>query len=89
MLTNKHVWEINNSKLDLECYDSKTFNAETEWKIKLYPKEYGPGFGSHLSLYLALSNPSTLSPVSKIYAQITLRIVDQKQAKHHFGKANY
>ncbi|QHO15912.1 uncharacterized protein DS421_10g299020 [Arachis hypogaea] len=24
----KHVWEINNSsKLDLECYDSKTFNA--------------------------------------------------------------
>ncbi|XLR38932.1 hypothetical protein S83_023592, partial [Arachis hypogaea] len=55
-------------------------------KIKLYPKEYGPGFGSHLSLYLALSNPSTLSPVSKIYAQITLRIVDQKQAKHHFGK---
>ncbi|RYR75914.1 hypothetical protein Ahy_A01g000516 [Arachis hypogaea] len=89
--TYKHVWEINNySKLDLECYDSKTFNAGSyEWKIKLYPKGNGPGFGSHLSLYLALSNPSTLSPVSKIYAQITLRILDQKQAKHHFGKANY
>ncbi|XP_057734010.1 uncharacterized protein LOC130949224 [Arachis stenosperma] len=89
--TYKHVWEINNfSKLDLECYDSKTFNAGNyEWKIKLYPKGNGPGFGSHLSLYLALSNPSTLSPASKIYAQITLRILDQKQAKHHFGKANY
>ncbi|KAL1334317.1 hypothetical protein AAHE18_11G168400 [Arachis hypogaea] len=89
--TYKHVWEINNfSKLDLEFYDSKTFNAGNyEWKIKLYPKGNGPGFGSHLSLYLALSNPSTLSPVSKIYAQITLRILDQKQAKHHFGKANY
>ncbi|KAJ1418701.1 TRAF-like [Sesbania bispinosa] len=87
----KQVWDINNfSKLDSECYDSKPFNAGNyKWKIKLYPKGKDAGLGSHLSLYLALANPTALSTGSRIYAQIILRILDQKQAKHHFGKANY
>ncbi|KAJ1403029.1 TRAF-like [Sesbania bispinosa] len=87
----KQVWEINNfSKLDSECCDSKPFNAGNyKWKIKLYPKGKDAGLGSHLSLYLALADPTALSTGSKIYAQIILRILDQKQAKHHFGKANY
>ncbi|KAK7264772.1 hypothetical protein RJT34_32382 [Clitoria ternatea] len=90
-ITYKHTCEFDNvSKLDSESYDSKPFNAGNQkWKIKLYPNGKGTELGGYLSLYLALANPSTLSPGSKIYAQIILRIHDQKQAKHHFGKANY
>ena len=61
-------------------------NDVSSRKIKLYPKGKGAGLGSYLSLYLALDEATTLSPVSKIYAQTILRILDQKQAKHHFGK---
>ncbi|KAK7363417.1 hypothetical protein VNO77_05560 [Canavalia gladiata] len=86
----KHLCEFDLSTLDSECLDSKPFNAGNyTWKIKLYPKGKSAELGSSLSLYLALADPSTLSPSSKIYAQIILRILDQKQAKHHFGKGNY
>ncbi|KAK7388061.1 hypothetical protein VNO78_22864 [Psophocarpus tetragonolobus] len=90
-ITYKHLYEFDNlSKLESECSDSKPFNAGNfKWKIKLYPNGKGAEMGNYLSLYLALADPSTLSPGSKIYAQIILRILDQKQAKHHFGKANY
>ncbi|CAJ1940732.1 unnamed protein product [Sphenostylis stenocarpa] len=87
----KHLYEFDNlSHLNSECCDSKPFNAGNfKWKIKLYPNGKGAELGNYLSLYLAFADPSTLSPTSKIYAQIALRILDQKQAKHHFGKANY
>ncbi|XP_027333122.1 TNF receptor-associated factor homolog 1a [Abrus precatorius] len=90
-ITYKHQGEFDNfSKLDSEYYESKAFNAGNyKWKIKLYPNGKGAEVGSYISLYLVLANPSALSPSSKIYAQIILRILDQKQAKHHFGKANY
>jgi len=55
-------------------------------KIKLYPKGKGAELGNYLSLYLALADPLALSTCSKIYAQIILLILDQKQANHHFGK---
>ncbi|KAK7268874.1 hypothetical protein RIF29_21583 [Crotalaria pallida] len=89
--TYKHVWEVTNfPKLDSECCESKPFNAGNyTWKIKLYPKGKDVGLGNYLSLYLALADPTTLPQGSKIYAQIVLRILDQKQGKHHFGKANY
>jgi len=54
--------------------------------IKLYPNGKDAELGNYLSLYLTLADPSALSHGSKIYAQITLRILDQKHAKHHFGK---
>ncbi|XP_061345820.1 ubiquitin C-terminal hydrolase 12-like, partial [Gastrolobium bilobum] len=77
-------------KLDSECCDSKPFNTGNyEWKVKLYPKGKGAELGSYLLLYLALANPTALPPGSKVYAQTVLRIIDQKQAKHYFGKGNY
>ncbi|CAB4293035.1 unnamed protein product [Prunus armeniaca] len=87
----KHVWKIDNfSKLDAEFYDSKTFiSGDQKWKIQLYPKGKGNGIGTHLSLYLALADPKSLPPGSKIYADITLRILDQVNARHQFGKGNF
>ncbi|OIV89381.1 hypothetical protein TanjilG_22344 [Lupinus angustifolius] len=91
-ITYKHIWGIENvlSKLDSECHVSKPFNAgKYEWVIKLYPKGKGSGVGSgYFSLYLALADPKTLPPTSKIYTQIILRIVDQKQSSHVVGKFN-
>ncbi|XP_021808691.1 uncharacterized protein LOC110752363 [Prunus avium] len=75
----KHVWKIDNfSKLNAESYDSKTFIAgDQKWKIELYPKGRDSGTGSHLSLYLALADQTSLPPTSKICAEFTLRIIDQ------------
>ncbi|KAK2358456.1 TRAF family protein [Trifolium repens] len=89
-LSYKHTWEIKDfSKLDSECFDSKPFNAGNyTWKIKLYPKGKDNDLGKYLALYLTLANPTSLSPGSKIYAQTTLRIFDQKQGQNQFGKAN-
>ncbi|TXG71473.1 hypothetical protein EZV62_000052 [Acer yangbiense] len=58
-------------------------------KIQLYPKGRRHGNGSHLSLYLVTVDSTTLSPASKIYAEFTLRILDQVQARHIAGKGNY
>lgn len=87
----KHVWEIKDfSKLDSECCDSKPFNVGNyKWQIKLYPKGKGTDSGRYLALYLTLANPTAIPPGSKIYAQTILRILDQKQSKHQFWKANY
>ncbi|KAK1591763.1 hypothetical protein Q3G72_013193 [Acer saccharum] len=88
----KHVWKIeeNFSKSDTECFDSKIFVAgDQKWKIQLYPKGRRHGNGSHLSLYLVMADSTTLSPASKIYAEFTLRILDQVQARHIAGKGNY
>ncbi|KAJ7980461.1 Ubiquitin carboxyl-terminal hydrolase 12 [Quillaja saponaria] len=89
-IINKHVWKIENfSKLDAERYESKPFNAGNQkWKIQFYPKGKGSGQGNYLSLYLALADPTTLPPGLKIFAEMTLRLLDQLQAKHYTGKAN-
>ncbi|KAL2338899.1 hypothetical protein Fmac_013345 [Flemingia macrophylla] len=87
----KHCYQFDYlSELESECYDSKPFNAGNyEWKMKLYPNGKDDELGNYVSLYLALADPSTLSPGSKIYAQIILRIIGQKQGMNHSGQANY
>ena len=56
-------------------------------KIKLYPTGKGEGWGTHLSLYLALADPKKLPPGSKIYADFTLRILNQVNAQlYYYGK---
>ncbi|XP_068331812.1 BTB/POZ and MATH domain-containing protein 3-like [Pyrus communis] len=87
----KNIWRIDNfSKLGGESYDSKVFTAgDHKWKIQLYPKGKGNGIGTHLALYLALAEPKSLPPGRKIYAEFTLRLLDQVNARHQFGKANY
>ncbi|KAI4335061.1 hypothetical protein L6164_013743 [Bauhinia variegata] len=86
-----HWWTITNfSEMQKECYDSTPFTAgNLKWKIKFYPKGKGAGLGNCLSLFLALAEPTTLPPGSKIYAEVSLLIFDQMQAKHCSGKDNY
>ncbi|KAK4856780.1 hypothetical protein QYF36_021090 [Acer negundo] len=90
-LSIKHVWKIENFlKSDTECFESKIFVAgDQKWKIQLYPKGRRHGNSSHLSLYLVMADSTTLSPASKIYAEFTLRILDQVQARHIAGRGNY
>ncbi|KAI4335057.1 hypothetical protein L6164_013739 [Bauhinia variegata] len=76
----KHFWIVTNfSEMQKECYDSTPFTAgNLKWKIKFYPKGKGTGLGNHLSLFLALAEPTTLPPGSKIYAEVTLLIGQDK-----------
>ncbi|KAH9684103.1 TRAF-like family protein [Citrus sinensis] len=87
----KHVWRIDNfSKLRSECCDSQVFNSgDQKWKIQLYPTGRRHGTGTHLAMYLALADSTTLTPGSKIYAEFTVRLLDQVQARHIAGKANF
>ncbi|KAL6190768.1 hypothetical protein ACLB2K_037162 [Fragaria x ananassa] len=87
----KHVWKIDSfSKITTDCQDSKTFSSgEQKWKIQLYPKGKGNGMGSHLSLILALADPTSLPPGTKIYTEFTLRILDQTHQRHQHGKASF
>ncbi|CAK9148651.1 unnamed protein product [Ilex paraguariensis] len=87
----KHTWKIERfSKLDKECKDSDTFNAgDQKWKIQLYPKGNGSGIGTHISLYLALADPTTLPPGSKLFAEFILRVLDLKRDNHEFIKGTY
>ncbi|XP_057730750.1 MATH domain and coiled-coil domain-containing protein At3g58360-like [Arachis stenosperma] len=92
VITYKQRWRIDNySGFASECLESKPFNTgKYKWIMKLYPKGQGSGIGSgYLSLYIALADPTSLLSRSKIYAQITLRILDQKQSNDWFGKGNY
>ncbi|KAG5555385.1 hypothetical protein RHGRI_012804 [Rhododendron griersonianum] len=90
-ITYKQLCKIENfSKLNVECYDSTEFNAgDHKWKIQVYPKGKGSGAGTHISLYLALADPSILPPNSKIYAEVKLRIVEQIRATDWSAKVTY
>ncbi|XP_016647142.1 PREDICTED: uncharacterized protein LOC103323272 [Prunus mume] len=85
---NKYVWKIEKfSTSKTECLESQPFNAGGQtWKIKLYPKGADDGKGTHVSIYLKFANPEELSPGSQILTELTLRIVDQLNAKHFYGK---
>ncbi|XP_010487620.1 PREDICTED: MATH domain and coiled-coil domain-containing protein At3g58220-like isoform X2 [Camelina sativa] len=84
----KHVWKIENfSKLDKESYDSNAFFAgDRKWKIRFYPTGTKQGIGTHLSIYLILVDPETISDGTKMFAEFTIRIFDQLQGRHIAGK---
>ncbi|KAH9687479.1 TRAF-like family protein [Citrus sinensis] len=81
----KYVWKIENfSKLEAKFYESEVFVAgDQKWKIRLYPKGQGQRTGSHLSMFLALADSSTVTRDFKICVRYTLRIRDQLQSKHN------
>ncbi|XP_048427956.1 uncharacterized protein LOC125471523 isoform X3 [Pyrus x bretschneideri] len=81
----KHVWKVENfSKLGTECCKSEPFTAgEWKWKILLYPEGIGEGKGTHISLFLKLDDPKKV-PGSKVFAECSMRIVDQMHAKHEW-----
>lgn len=79
----RHVWKIENfSKLEPKLYVSDVFVAGNQkWRIRLYPKGQGEGSGTHVSMYLALADSSTITRGSNIYVHFTLRIWDQLLSK--------
>ncbi|KAM1327861.1 hypothetical protein ACFX13_012240 [Malus domestica] len=85
----KHVWKVENfSKLSADCCESEPFTAgERKWKILLYPEGNGDGKGTHISLFLELDDPEKV-PGFKVFAEFSLRIVDQMHAKHEWFIAN-
>ncbi|XP_050374093.1 uncharacterized protein LOC126791661 [Argentina anserina] len=87
----KHVWKINNfSSIKTDCHESKTFShGNQQWKIQLYPKGKGSFMGTHVSLFLALADPTSLPPGTKIYTEFTIRILDQLHQRHNYSKANF
>ncbi|GER25742.1 TRAF-like family protein [Striga asiatica] len=87
----KNTWRIGSfSGLSEECVDSKPFiAADRKWKIQIYPRGKGSGVDNYISLYLTLAEPQNLLPACKIYAEFTLRILDQVNRNHYFGTANY
>ncbi|GLT60240.1 hypothetical protein SLA2020_330130 [Shorea laevis] len=89
--SSKHIWRIDSfSTKQSECYDSQTFfSGDNKWKIQMYPKGRRHGLGSHISLFLALADPKAIPTSSKIFADFTLRVVDQVQGRHISGKASY
>ena len=55
--------------------------------MKLYPEGHGVGLGSgYLSLYIALADPATLPPSSKINAQIILRILHHQYTSYNVSR---
>ncbi|KAJ6901444.1 hypothetical protein NC651_019266 [Populus alba x Populus x berolinensis] len=74
----KYTWKIVNfSELDEKRQESQIFSTgDHQWKMVLYPKGEGLGMGTHLSLYLAL-DLATLPAGCRVYADHTLRLVDQ------------
>ncbi|KAH9687492.1 TRAF-like family protein [Citrus sinensis] len=87
--SSKYVWKVENfSKLDKGRQESQVFCAGNhKWKIKLYPAGIDIGAADHLSLFLALGD-STVESV-KVYAEFTLRILDQLGAKHKSFQDKY
>ena len=68
----KLVWKIDNyvSKSEAHhCFSNPVPGDQKYclWKLNLYPRGTGDASGSHLSLFLALANPETLPPSSKIF----------------------
>ncbi|CAI9765793.1 unnamed protein product [Fraxinus pennsylvanica] len=78
-ISSKHTWNIYMfSTLTNKCLESEPFNAAHQtWKIQLYPKGKDSESSNFISLYLALAEPEKLSPLTKIYAEFTLRILDR------------
>ncbi|XWS14280.1 hypothetical protein CRYUN_Cryun36dG0109100 [Craigia yunnanensis] len=90
-ISSKHVWKIENfSQLDSEYHESQEFYAgDQKWKIQLYPKGRRHGSGTHISMYLALEDSTTHLAGSKIFAEFTLRILDQQQSRHLGAKVSH
>ncbi|XP_075650791.1 uncharacterized protein LOC142621353 [Castanea sativa] len=87
-ITNKFVFRIENySKLTGDFYYSNLFNVGNyKWQIWLGPNGEGIGMGSYNSLNLALANKSNLSAGMKIFAEFTMRILDQINGRHPSAK---
>ncbi|KAE8056850.1 hypothetical protein FH972_013586 [Carpinus fangiana] len=79
------TWKIDNfTALEDKDYASEQFTVEGQrWKLKLYPKGFGIGAGTYLSLYLmSLSDSKIISPNRKVYAKYKLRIRNQINSNH-------
>ncbi|KAI4369489.1 hypothetical protein MLD38_017924 [Melastoma candidum] len=91
-LVNYYYWNIDGySKIvDKEFVESAVFMAgDQRWQVRLHPLGKGAGAGNSVSLYLKLVGAESLPPTAKIFAEFSLRIVDQLQSRNYYGKATH
>ncbi|XP_059462011.1 MATH domain and coiled-coil domain-containing protein At3g58210-like [Corylus avellana] len=83
--SNIFTWKIDNFTASKdEAYNSEHFTVEgRRWKLRLYPKGYGTGAGTCLSLFLRFGDSETLPSNKKLYAKYKLRVRDQIHGNHH------
>lgn len=55
----------------------------------MYPNGKGSGLGGFISLYLDLAEAESIPAGTKVFAEYTLRIVDQVQGRNYSGKGTY
>ncbi|PIA36143.1 hypothetical protein AQUCO_03400211v1, partial [Aquilegia coerulea] len=91
----KNTWKIENfTKLEKaslkECLESEPFPAgDHKWIVRLYPNGFGDGKGNSVSLYLVLAESSSLPAGRTVYADFTLRLMNQANQKIIQFKGNY
>ncbi|KAI3676886.1 hypothetical protein L1987_86500 [Smallanthus sonchifolius] len=71
-----------------EVYVLKERSKVCQWKVQLYSNAKGVT-GGYISLKLALAEPQKLPSGTKILAEFTIRILDQLDTRHYYGKASY
>nr|GMD77511.1 MATH domain and coiled-coil domain-containing protein At3g58400 [Ipomoea batatas] len=81
----KHYWKIYSFfALQRHYHESPTFQ---QWRMRVYPKGMD-GKGTHLSLFLHmdLGNEAKEQAPSRIYAEFTLRLIDERRNQKNFTK---
>ncbi|KAF5187772.1 Traf-like family protein [Thalictrum thalictroides] len=73
-----------------ECLESEPFTAgDHRWIVRMYPSGFGDGKGNSVSLYLVLVESSALPAGRMVYADFTLRLMNQASQKIIQSKGNY
>ncbi|XP_065863928.1 MATH domain and coiled-coil domain-containing protein At3g58210-like [Euphorbia lathyris] len=85
----KFTWKIGKFSKRRETFiQSNIFCVgDHEWRIELYPVGTSYGQKNHVSLYLSLANHIAIK--GRIYADVTLRILDQMKDRHIIAKDNF
>ncbi|GJY66883.1 putative ubiquitinyl hydrolase 1 [Tanacetum coccineum] len=79
-----HTWTIENfsARTEHELLSDDFKVGKVKWELALYPKGYGKGKDTHLSIYLCVHDSESLTTGWRIYAKFKIRV------KHHCGGAD-
>ncbi|KAE8721254.1 dnaJ protein-like protein 2-like [Hibiscus syriacus] len=78
------TWNLEKfSTLKETSYLSKPFTVGgRKWNLRVYPEGNGDTKGDWLSVYIILSDSDNLPPKGTVYAQYTIRVLDQRRDQH-------
>ncbi|GJZ10661.1 putative ubiquitinyl hydrolase 1 [Tanacetum coccineum] len=79
-----HTWTIENfsARTEHELLSDDFKVGKVKWELALYPKGYGTGKDTHLSIFLCVHDSGSLTTGWRIYAKYKVRV------KHHCGGAD-